>query len=428
MSVLSGMATAVSGLESNGQMLSIISDNIVNSNTNGFKASRAEFQTVLSQDILSTEGSQIGKGVRMGGVTNLFSQGPITRTDRSTDIAVNGNGFFMLRSDANGVTYSRDGGFQFDREGWLSNISGAKVQGYLADPEGKITGKLGDIRIPYRTIQAKASQRLTLHVNLDARLGVGEAFDPLRPDQTSQYTTGVQVYDSVGNAHAVNVYFNKVSDGTWQFNAMVDGASLLGGNAGEMSIIAQGTLLYDPNGRLLSQEQNLVNTTFTNGAIPDQQIFFDWGDPLDQNGTGVLGCTQYGARSGVFRNIQDGWAAGMLTDASVDSEGVLTGIYSNGVNRTLAQVSLARFESVERLTKVGDNQFKESRLSGSPLITKANTNGVGTLMSRSLENSNVDIAHEFIEMIKAQRAFQASAKSITTGNEMLEDVINIKRS
>src|SRR5262245_37581819 len=195
MGVVSSMATAISGLEANGQQLGVISDNIVNANTTGYKASRGEFQTILSQDLLSSAtGAQIGRGTRMAGITSLFTQGPITRTERSTDMAINGNGFFVLKSDQLGQSYTRDGSFRFDKDGWLTNLQGYRVQAYEATVDGRITGKLNDIRIPYKTIAAKPSNEVELHVNLDARLPISLGLDQTKPEQTSQYTTATQIF------------------------------------------------------------------------------------------------------------------------------------------------------------------------------------------------------------------------------------------
>ena len=155
MSVVSSMATAISGLEANGQALGIISDNIVNANTTAFKSARGEFQSILAQD-LKGAGAEMGRGCQLGGITTLFTQGPITKTDRGTDVAINGAGFFCLKSDTHGMTYTRDGSFHFDKDGWLTNLSGSRVQTYQP-VEGKLTGRIGDLRLPFNTIPAKAS-------------------------------------------------------------------------------------------------------------------------------------------------------------------------------------------------------------------------------------------------------------------------------
>lgn len=429
MGVVSSMATAVSGMEAHGQMLSVISDNIVNANTVGFKSSRAEFQNILAQDLLSSSsGAQLGRGTQLAGVTNLFTQGPITRTERGTDLAVSGNGFFIVKGDAHGQTYTRDGSFRFDKEGWLTNLNGYRVQAYQATPDGKIGGALGDIRIPYNTIPAKATNKIEMHVNLDARLQNSPPMDPTRPEETSQYQTATQVFDSIGNAHSVGMFFNKIDDSRWEWHAMTDGGNLAGGEAGKQTEVANGMLVFDQNGKLESSEQTNVNTSFANGAIPDQELRFNFGDPTVEGGTGQKGTTQYGSKNAAFRNVQDGWAAGVLSDTSIDTEGTITGVYTNGQNKTLGQIGLARFEATERLAKLGENQFRETVQSGQALIGKPASNGRGTLVTKSLEQSNVDLAHEFVEMIRAQRGFQASAKSITTANEMLDEVIKINRT
>ena len=423
MGVRSSMSTAISGLESNGQALGVITDNIVNANTTGFKASRSEFQNILAET--GSGGVQIGRGAGLVGVTNILNQGSITHTDRPTDLAISGNGFFVLKGDALGQTYTRDGSFRFDKDGYLVNLNGYRVQAYEATPSGAISGKMTDIRIPYNTIAAKPSERVQLHVNLDARLPVSAPLDLAKPEETSQFNTGIQVFDSVGNARPLTMYYNKTAENVWEFHAMTDGANLTDGVAGEQTLVIQGTLSFDPNGRLESVQQNVVNTNFT-GAVPEQNLSFDFGDPTDQLGSGEKGTTQYGSKSAMFRNVQDGWAAGVLTDTNIDADGMVSGIYSNGQNRTLGQLGVARFEATERLSKMGDNQFRESVLSGQPLIGKPNTNGRGIVMTKSLEQSNVDLAHEFVSMIKAQRGFQASAKGVTTANEMLDEVVNIK--
>lgn len=429
MGAYSAMATAISGLEANGQMLSVISDNIVNSNTTGFKTSRAEFHNVLAQDVLSSaSGSQIGNGTRIGGITNQFTQGSITRTDRSTDLAINGNGFFAVKGDASGLTYTRDGSFRFDKEGWLTTLTGERVQAYGVSPEGKVTGTMGDIRIPFAAIPAKPSGRLEIHANLDARTEPGQPIDLTRPDETSHFTSTTQVFDSIGNSHAINVYFNKTSNNQWEWHAMGDGQEFAGGERGKPAEMARGTLTFDAVGKLQHVDQQMVNTSFSNGAVPDQQLKFDFGDAIDDLGTGQRGTTQYGSKSSLFRNVQDGWASGTLADTIIDGDGQITGVYSNGQNRLLGQVALARFEATEKLIKVGSNQFKETSESGQALLGKPKSSGRGSLMTKSLEQSNTDLAKEFVDMIKAQRGFQASAKSITSANEMLEEVINLKRT
>jgi flagellar hook protein FlgE len=427
MGVVSTMSTAISGLEANGEMLSVISDNIVNANTTAFKGSRAEFNAILMEDKLnSAGGNQLGSGARVAAITSLFTQGSISRTNRATDMAINGQGFFVLKSDR-GTTFTRDGAFRFDKDGWMTTFGGAKVQAYQASPEGKVTGKMGDIRLSYTAIPAKPTNKVSLHCNLDARLPVGGPLNLERPEDTAHYTTATQIFDSVGNSHPVSMYFNRTAENTWEWYAMTDGGDVQGGIKGTPSTVARGSLEFDQVGKLNAVTQEQVNTTFMGGAVPDQALVFDFGDSLAEQGTGQKGTTMYGATNGVFRNVQDGFTAGHLADTIVDGDGMITGVYSNGENRVLGQMAIARFEAPERLTKTGENMFLETPGSGQAEVGKAKTNGRGAIATRALEASNIDLASEFVEMIKAQRGFQASAKSISTANDMLEEIINLKR-
>jgi flagellar hook protein FlgE len=236
------------------------------------------------------------------------------------------------------------------------------------------------------------------------------------------------VFDSVGNAHPVSMYFNRTAENQWEWYAMTDGSDVVGGTKGTPAAVARGTLDFDQLGRLQGSTQETLNTSFAGGAVPQQAMVFDFGDPINDLGTGQKGTTMYGATNGVFRNVQDGFTAGHLADTIVDGDGMITGVYSNGENRVLGQLAVARFDAPERLTKTGENMFIETPGSGQAEIGKAKTNGRGAIATRALEASNIDLANEFVEMIKAQRGFQASAKSISTANDMLEEIINLRRS
>ncbi|MBY0371871.1 flagellar hook protein FlgE [bacterium] len=426
MGVVSSMSTAISGLEANGEMLSVISDNIVNANTTGFKSSRTEFNSLVASDLMQASGGeQIGQGARAAGITSLFTQGSLTRTNRATDMAINGTGFFVVKGD-NGTAYTRDGSFRFDKDGWMTTLSGHRVQAYRATPDGKIGGRMEDVRLDFKAIPAKATAKVDMFVNLDARMPPGTALNLDYPEESSQFTTAMQVYDSVGNAHSVSLYFNRTTEANWEWYAMVDGSELNGGTNGKAEAISKGTLTFDQTGKLMSSDQQVLNTSFSGGAIPDQALEFNFGDPIDKEGTGQKGTTQYGSNNVTFRNTQDGYSAGTLSDTIVDSDGIISGVYSNGENRLLGQMAVARFDATEKLAKVGNNQFIETPQSGQPLAGKPKTNGRGAIQTRSLEHSNVDLASEFVEMIRAQRGFQASAKSITSADQMLEEVINLR--
>jgi len=332
-----------------------------------------------------------------------------------------------LKSDR-GTTFTRDGSFRFDKDGWMTTFGGSRVQAYQATPEGKMSGKMGDIRLSYTAIPAKPTNKISLYANLDARMAVGGPLNLERPEDSAHYTTATQVFDSVGNAHPVSMYFNRTAENQWEWYAMTDGGDVQNGVKGTPAAVARGTLDFDQLGRLQGSTQETLNTSFAGGAVPEQAMLFDFGDPINDLGTGQKGTTMYGATNGVFRNVQDGFTAGHLADTIVDGDGMITGVYSNGENRVLGQMAIARFDAPERLTKTGENMFIETPGSGQAEIGKAKTNGRGAIATRALEASNIDLANEFVEMIKAQRGFQASAKSISTANDMLEEIINLRRS
>jgi flagellar hook protein FlgE len=428
MGVLSSLYTGVSGLTAQGEALGVIGDNIANANTAGFKASRAEFQDIISKSLKGIlGGNQIGRGVKIGAVTPILTQGNVDATEKSTDLAISGDGYFTLRG-SDGESFTRDGSFKFDREGYLTTADNQRVQGYQADENGQIINKLGDIKFPRALIPASATKNVKLDLNLDSRIQNIKTFDAKNPYDTSDFTTGIEVYDSQGNKHLVTLFFNKTADRQWAFRGMVDGKEVTGGKEGEMASVLEGQLGFTVDGKLDTEVISKQAFNFTGGALQNQQIKFDFGDSLTTDkGKGLDGSKQYGRDSGLISWNQDGAAAGTINNLSFSDEGVLTALYSNGETRDLAQIGLARFENSEALFKVGNNRLKEARDSGAPSLGKANQGGRGRLFAKSLERSNVDMALEFVNLIQNQRGFQANAKTITTTDELLNEVINLKR-
>ena len=428
MSVLSSMLTGVSGLTAQGEALGVIGDNIANSQTNGFKYSRAEFQDIVSKNLKGIlGGNQIGRGVKIGAVNPIMIQGNIDQTEKATDLAISGDGYFVLRGN-DGETFTRDGSFHFDKDGFLVTNDDRKVQGYQTDEKGRLINQIGDIRFPKALVPAKATKDVTVHLNLDSREVIGKVFDPKDPHATSNYSTGIEVYDSQGTKHLVTMFFNKTADRTWEYRGMVDGKEVTGGKEGEMSEVVKGKVTFNVDGILDTEEMTSQNFNFTGGALQGQQIKIDFGDSLTTDkGKGLIGSKQYGKESDLITWKQDGAAAGTITNLSFNDDGVLTALYSNGQAEDLAQVVLSRFENSEGLYKLGNNRFKQSRNSGEASIGKPGSNGRGTLQAKSLEKSTVDLALEFVKLIQNQRAFQANAKTITTTDELLAEVINLKR-
>ncbi|AHI07013.1 hypothetical protein BDW_12565 [Bdellovibrio bacteriovorus W] len=427
MGILSSLYTGVSGMTAQGEALGVIGDNIANANTTGFKASRAEFQDIISKNLKGIlGGNQIGRGVKIGAVNPILTQGNVDATDKVTDLAISGDGYFKVKG-SDGESYTRDGSFHFDREGYLVTNDNQKVQGFATDEKGNIVNKMTDIKFPRALIPAKATKELKFDLNLDSRMEPTKKFDAKDPYSTSHYSTGVEMYDSQGNKHLVSFFFNKTADREWEYRGMVDGKEVTGGTEGALSQVVGGKLKFTVDGKLDSQEQTTSNFNFKGGALQNQQVKINFGDAIKDGGKGLDGTKQYGKNSDLISWNQDGAAAGTITGLSFNDDGILTAVYSNGQAADLAQIALAKFENPEALFKVGNNRLKESRDSGAASLGGPGAAGRGKLFAKSLERSTVDLATEFVNMIQNQRGFQANAKTITTTDELLSEVIQLKR-
>lgn len=426
MGILSSFNIGVSGLSATGQGMGVVSDNIANAGTYGFKASRAEFQDMLSQSLKGIDGGdQIGSGVKLAHIKPLMTQGDVSRTDSITDLAINGNGFFKVAAPF-GPGYTRDGSLHFDKEGHLVNSDGYKVMGFKANEKGEMTNAVEAIKIGNTTIPATATTEVKLMMNLDSRADVKQ-FDINNPEETSNFSHSVTVYDNVGTARLLTIYYNKTADNNWSYKAAIDGKDAAGGEAGKMVIQAEGNLVFNDKGVLQQENEGSSSFNFNKGAAAGQQIKFDWGKSITEGGEGLDAATQYGSNSTIARHTQDGSSAASLSSMSFNDEGILTSVYDNGESRLLGQIAIAKFENNEGLFKVGKNLFKESRKSGEAAMGKPGEDGRGEVLSKSIELSNVDIASEFVNLMNAQRNFSANAKSIQTSDQMLQEVLNIKR-
>jgi len=427
MGILSSLYTGVTGLQGNGEALSIFGDNIANANTVGFKTSRPEFQDVIAKSLKGVMGgNQIGRGTRLAAVNPVFTQGSVVQTESSTDFSLTGDGFFVVRGN-DGTSFTRNGSFHFDKDGKLINADGYQVQGFVADENGKITSKLSDISMDRTAIDAKKTAEVKLFANLDIRADKALEFDTNRPESTSHFATGVTVYDSAGNAHAVTVYFNRTDDGEWTWKAMAPGEEIVGGKPKTQVEQARGKLIFDVDGRLKEQRIEKSSFNFSKGALPDQFVRFNFGHDK-KNGGGGVEVTQYGVPSESYKTIQDGYTGGTIAGLSVNDDGVMQAIYTNGESVNVAQISLAKFENPEGLFKVGQNRFKESRTAGAPTIGAPMSGGRGRVTSKTLESSTTDIANEFINLMQAQRNFQANSRVISVSDELMQEVINLKRT
>jgi flagellar hook protein FlgE len=428
MGVLSSLYTGVSGLAAQGEALGVIGDNIANANTTGFKASRAEFQDIVAKSLKGIlGGNQIGRGVKIGSVNPILVQGNVDATEKVTDLAIAGDGYYTLRG-SDGESFTRDGSFKFDKEGFLVTNDYQRVQGFQTDDKGAIINKLGDIRFPRALTPAKATKEMRLDLNLDSRVQSLKTWDPKNPYDSSNYSTGIEMYDSQGNKHLVNMFFVKTADRTWAYHGMVDGKEITGAKEDEMAEVVGGQVTFTVDGKLDTETQTVSAFNFKGGALQNQVIKVDFGDSITTDkGTGMDGSKQYGKESDLISWRQDGSAAGTINNLSFNDEGVLTALYSNGETQDIAQIALAKFENPEAMFKVGNNRLKEARDSGAPALGAPGRAGRGKIFAKSLERSTVDLALEFVNLIQNQRGFQANAKTITTTDELLGEVIQLKR-
>lgn len=426
MGILSSMYTGFTGIQGQGEALSVYGDNIANASTTGFKTARPEFKDAVAKSLSGVQtGSASGRGAKLGSVRTVFSQGTLLSTESPTDLAITGNGFFVTEG-MEGRAYTRDGSFHFDKDGKLVASEGNKVMGFLADENGKITSKMGAISVDRAVLDAKGTQNASIVANLDSRVDENIKFDPKNPDKTSHFATGVTIYDTNGSAHAVTMYFNKTSGNNWEWKAMAKGEEIEGGKPGTLIEQASGKLKFAEDGKLQEQSVSKSSFNFNKGAKSDMKVEFNFGKDLKSGGDG-LQLTQYGTNSEAYKTTQDGYQSGTLSSLRFDEDGKLSALYSNGEVVALAQVALAKFENPEDLVKAGGNKYKESRLSGQPTVGAALSGGRGSISSKTLESSTTDIANEFINLMTAQRNFQANSKVIGVADDLMGEVINIKR-
>jgi flagellar hook protein FlgE len=430
MSLIGSLYSAASGLGAHADAMDVVSDNIANVNTVGYKSGRGRFEDVLGSTVASTVGTNgAGQGSRLAGVDRQFAQGALLGTGNATDLAVQGDGFFVTRGSlegVDGVFYTRAGQFHLDTEGQLVDPRGLVVQGYAADAQGRIGSTVTDLRVPSTaTVPPRASTSVALAANLDASSTVLPAFTAATRDTTSNFSTSVAVYDSLGAAHNVDVYFHKGAAG-WDWHALVDSGDL-GGLPGTPTECANGALTFTTSGYLDTQTTALNSFSFA-GAAGGQSIAFDFGDAITTNsGTGRTGVTAYASASSVSSIKQDGYSAGSLVGVGVSEDGRVTGAFTNGERRTLGQVATARFRDNEGLVRAGAGYYVASEASGAALVGAAGSGGRGSIASGSLEQSNVDMSQEFVALIALQHGYQANSRTIRTADDMLSELVNLKR-
>ena len=427
MSILNAMYAGVSGLSAESDALGIVGDNVSNSNTVGFKKSRAVFQNQLGGAI----GSGDGAGVRLARSQQIFAQGTLQQTGQPTDLAISGDGFFVVKGSLGGTQgefYTRNGQLTVQNDGTLANSSGLAVQGYQANADGTYASTTSDIKLPSSALAPRATTKLSITANLDATSTTpAAAWDPTNPATTSNTSTSMTTYDSLGKAHTVDVYFREASPGNWEYHALAKGDDVVGGTPGVNSEIATGTIQFNTNGSMQAVASTGGGTVSFTGATPGQPLTFDFGKSIADGGTGLEGTTQFGSASSIAAQSQDGYTSGDLSGVKIDSTGVVSGVYSNGQTVAAGQLVIAKFRDNEGLGNAGQNLWVATQESGTAAIGGVGTGGRGSVVSGSLEQSNVDVASEFVDLITHQRAFQANSKVITTADQMLQELMQIKQ-
>ncbi len=423
--MLSALFAGISGLTAHQNAISVIGNNISNVNTVGFKASRSSFSNVLSQSIMDV--GQIGRGVKLADVSKTFAQGSFESTSNVTDLAIDGNGFFIVEN-SNGRYYTRAGQFSLNSDGLLVTSNDSKVQGYSINSSGSRDGSLANIDLSSPSSAPKATTKVSLSLNLNSDETTPSTFSTSDPDGTSNFSSAITVYDSLGNGHLTTAYFRKSASNSWEWHTLVDGGDITGGTSGTLQEVAQGALNFNEYGALDTESTTSSDFDFSGGAAQNQSIAFDFGTSITtDSGTGLDGTTQFAAASATNFQDQDGYSSGSLQSLSINGEGVLTGLFSNGSTKDLYQFALSNFKNPNGLTSMGANLFAESKDSGLPILSVGKSSGFGTINSGSLELSNVDLSQEFVNMITIQRGFQANSKIIIAGDEMLQDLVNLKR-
>jgi flagellar hook protein FlgE len=408
MSLSTAMYSGLSGLNSFGEAMSVVGDNISNLNTTGFKYSSVHFEDLMAQLIPTGSGpGQVGRGSRISEVSTIWSQGSLENSADDVDVAITGTGFLIVKDPLNqGLLYSRDGNFSLNNDGYLINGRGYRVQGKAIDPTtGTPSGVDTDIVLSQNYSAPRASTSVDMVMNLDANAAVGGTYD-----------SAITVYDNLGNVHTLDFTYTKTADNIWGVSGTLDGTDITA-NITDQGGGGPTAMSFDTNGTMIAGGLYGVDLSGYNiGAVN-----------LNLTGTAGGSTTQYAASSVTNYASQDGYGPGFLQRISINSDGIITGHYSNGQIIPQYQLTLARFNAPGKLYREGGNLYTETQDSGVPLTGSPGTNGLGKINSNALEQSNVDLGNEFVHMILYQRAFQANSRIITTTDTMMEEVLSLKR-
>ena len=416
--MMRSMNSAVSALRNHQLRMDVIGNNIANVNTIGYKSSRVTFKDSLSQMLRGASGpdasrggtnpQQVGLGMDLSSVDTLFTTGVPDRTDRGLDVMVNGEGFFMVSADGtdNGMYYTRAGNFDIDEDGNLVNADGLRVLGYQVQEDGKIGTEIGGIIVPLAaSIEPVPTKNVVMEGNLDARATISTVADPVIARQTE-----ITVTDSLGTNHKISLAFTKTAANAWEVTLTPAGTTAVSS--------ASISLEFDSTGKLVPPATPLGDFTLSNLGNGAADVVFK----LD-----LSSLTQYGSESNALMRSQDGSPVGVLTSYAIGQRGEVEGVFSNGRTKILGQLATSIFANPAGLVKMGGNLYRSSANSGDPQVNVPGNGGNGGLQPGALEMSNVDLGKEFTNMIVTQRGFQANSRIISTTDQMLEELVNLKR-
>ncbi len=492
MGMLGSLNAGASGVRTMGKAMTAIGSNIANVNTVGYKANVVSFENLLASDFSQGIGpTKISQGVGIASVNSNFVQGTFEQTEKQSDLAINGNGFFTVKDQSDKTFYTRAGNFSFDEDGMLATDRGLFIQVHDVDPQsGDSVGfphklkVLGTVDPPLRTGDGTFGSGISLAANLDANAPIKETpFDPTNVQGTMfNFSTSVTVFDDLGDERTATIAFRRRPEvppqtdpntgqvipgikNQWEWYVLFDGADI-GQRPGQLMAQGGGFLQYDDDGRLLQATGGtfvgqpggidpatqqpipagppILQPAPVNPVTGLPQIVVDFGgdapqvigvnlgigsnpdDPADER-TGLEGTTQFASDSKVLAVDADGHPSGTLEGIVTGSDGVITGVFDSGHTRPMGKLVMTKFDNPERLTQVGDNLFNRSLLAGKALVGNPGIGGMGTIRGETLEQSNVDLSKEFVKMVETQRAFQASAKTVTVSDEMVEMLVQMKR-
>ncbi len=435
----------LSGLYAANKSLDVTGNNIANVATTGFKSSRAEFADQYAQSIRGTSGqTNVGSGVSTAAVSQQFSQGNLTTgTANSLDLAINGNGFFMLSNNGEKL-YTRAGAFHTDKEGFVVNSGGMKLQGYNVDANGSVvTGALSDLRVDSSNLEPKPTASITNVANLNS-VTAKPSLTTFDATDTKSYNMkySTPTYDSQGNSHTLDQYFVKTGTNTWSMYSLMDGRSIANPTT---TTPDKNDLTFDSGGNLVVTAPGAVPTNSANISFNTDGTFtIDNWVPGVQTGSGTTtawvpngaagadtiklnmsGITQTASVSGLITQDQDGYATGQLSAMSVDATGNLFATYTNGKSQVIGQTSLTNFANVQGLAQAGGTNWRETFASGVPVSGTPQSGTLGYITGQALEESNVDLTMELVNLIKAQSNYQANAKTISTQSTIMQTTIQM---